>query len=76
MDTMVIGIAGELLKMAIKKVQVSALAPDGFNLDNLDLRKETVQFDESEKTMLKLKDHHRAISGSPLGSIIAADLKS
>ena len=72
---LVVGIAGELLKMAIKKVQVSALAPDGFSLDNLDLKEETVQFDESEKTMLKLKDHHRAISGSTLGSIIAADLR-
>lgn len=72
---LVIGIAGELLKMAIKKVQVSALAPDGFSLDNLDLKEEPVQFDESEKTMLKLKDHHRSISGSTVGSIIAADLR-
>lgn len=64
-----VGVAGELLKMAITKVQALGTVPDDFDLDGDE--EIAPSYVMSERVLIHLKRMYQEIAGSPVGSIIS-----
>lgn len=64
----VIGIAGEILKMAIVKIQAFGMAPDDFVIEAE--TEQSPDYEESSRILVQLKRAYREIAESPIGSVI------